>query len=927
MGPKPSGRAAGPGPGTGPGSAASASARHKGAPRAPNSRGDAMSQKRAKLHAARNVPAQPAHAALKDGELDLQAFIAAHEFEIKSLEQSMATSKAVSTSRAFQKVPRGLRRRTASHNPKRVPRRLRARARKEMADDNTPVVEPRRRKPTTTRARIRAETAKRIGLLAARKRKERLQTAAAAQEQEGGVPPKKGGVVGRKPRPKIRRDQLNEPPRPDAKFRRRQINKTWLPTHPWHAKRARMTEPKRPLWRFAIPLTPNDKIYRPTHRSHGERGTMLWDTSYMSTIGLLGNPAGMERVLRSIGITQESCWNERGRRWRLGARSWCGMLSRAQGQGRRLICPAAVLWNPESLQPAETRGCGEEQQPQPAKKQPPRQVYLRIHPSAFLELFNELLRLAKMETPRLHIEDLRFEIGSVELTGPASTEALLAVLTPYATKETPKSAHGALFESLKGLTNPATLPANALLGFSIQDPRLRYPPRKVEFPDCAQAQMDLLERLASWPADAALEPFALLDRNIRHTASSLPSQKSINRRRGSAAPGSFPRPTEADPPIPVLLMATRSASSLHAQGTWTLLAPWKCITPIWYGLVHVPLVSGLNPRFGGMNETMQVAFERGLAWFPADYLATDAGAEWELAQRKKRREQWQKRPKSKRTEWAALDLGAGRRGEVGDGLSCDFEFLFGLPKTGGDDNKPPEREDAAGGAMDIDKAEESSPAPGDTSPPSLKLLNSVSKAAFDALVASSAVSTPTHPNSILNVRISLIARGAVSACARVYRLPCATPAGPSSETAQAPALRPPADGSVTRLARDLRSRWMALADGSAASKPPKASKPASAEARMRMLAQELLMPPPRYPPGPPNQDSVGGHPPVPDAADLIGFVTAGSYCLAEGRGAAMASIALDRVLADVRASRREGRLCIVRNAGENVGRVARWDPV
>ncbi len=29
-------------------------------------------------------------------ELDLQAFVAAHEFEIRSLEQSMATSKAVS---------------------------------------------------------------------------------------------------------------------------------------------------------------------------------------------------------------------------------------------------------------------------------------------------------------------------------------------------------------------------------------------------------------------------------------------------------------------------------------------------------------------------------------------------------------------------------------------------------------------------------------------------------------------------------------------------------------------------------------------------------------------------------------------------------------------------------------------------------------
>lgn len=97
------------------------------------------------------------------------------------------------------------------------------------------------------------------------------------------------------------------------------------------------------------------------------------------------------------------------------------------------------------------------------------------------------------------------------------------------------------------------------------------------------------------------------------------------------------------------------------------------------------------------------------------------------------------------------------------------------------------------------------------------------------------------------------------------------------------------------------------------------------EARKRRLAGELIKPHIPYPLEAPNLRDVGGHPLVPDADDLIGFVTAGSYCLTDGRGAAMGSIAASKVLADVEDNKKEGRLCIVRNAGENVGWLARWE--
>ena len=92
------------------------------------------SRKRAKTFDARTLAVQSADSALSaTGELNVAAYVGAREFEIRALEAGMQRSKTALTSRAFQQVPRALRRRTASHNVKRVPRRLRARAKREVS--------------------------------------------------------------------------------------------------------------------------------------------------------------------------------------------------------------------------------------------------------------------------------------------------------------------------------------------------------------------------------------------------------------------------------------------------------------------------------------------------------------------------------------------------------------------------------------------------------------------------------------------------------------------------------------------------------------------------------------------------------------------------------------------------------------------------
>lgn len=77
------------------------------------------------------------------------------------------------------------------------------------------------------------------------------------------------------------------------------------------------------------------------------------------------------------------------------------------------------------------------------------------------------------------------------------------------------------------------------------------------------------------------------------------------------------------------------------------------------------------------------------------------------------------------------------------------------------------------------------------------------------------------------------------------------------------------------------------------------------------------------------------YPPVPDEVDLIGFVTTGNYHLGDGRCEAIGNVAVARVLQlgadddEVISNKATGRgrnmLCIVREAGQGLGRLARWN--
>lgn len=102
-------------------------------PAQPPSKKHKPNDHRAKQRDARTLATQTSSRAFTTGALDVDKFVKAREYEIRALEQGMRRSRGALNRRAFQQVPKELRRRGAAHDVKKVVKRLRGRARKEVS--------------------------------------------------------------------------------------------------------------------------------------------------------------------------------------------------------------------------------------------------------------------------------------------------------------------------------------------------------------------------------------------------------------------------------------------------------------------------------------------------------------------------------------------------------------------------------------------------------------------------------------------------------------------------------------------------------------------------------------------------------------------------------------------------------------------------
>ena len=167
---------------------------------------------------------------LLPGELQVGRFLNSRSAEIQLLCNEVSKSAATGKL-ASQQVTRRMRRRAVSHNPKRLPRRLRESHVHQRNKGCTAIV-------------------------------------------NNGI-----GTL-KKPSRRWRRRPKNLL----SEYNRRQRNIGWLETHIWHAKRFHMKK----RWGHVIPETPTDKSWRQTQRALSS-GSVMWDLSYTKLIEMSGD--------------------------------------------------------------------------------------------------------------------------------------------------------------------------------------------------------------------------------------------------------------------------------------------------------------------------------------------------------------------------------------------------------------------------------------------------------------------------------------------------------------------------------------------------------------------------------------------------------------------------------------------------------------
>ncbi|GAA5941207.1 ribonuclease P/MRP protein subunit POP1 [Sporobolomyces koalae] len=218
--------------------------------------------------------------------IEVEKFAQARAFEITAMQRSMKTAKEAGTQRAFQSLPRHLRRRAASHNIRRLPLRLRERAKAEVPKD--------------------------------------------------AAKPKK---VSRK---MLGRHRRVRPGLKARMFAARQRTKLWLGTHVWHAKRMHMID----IWGYRLAEKPTEKAYRSSYRA-AFHGAMVHDASYHQYFELAGTKSRLQTLLDKVCDPAQI--SPTSKRYSSGARECTtNIYDPLETYPRGLIGPATFIWRPLS---------------------------------------------------------------------------------------------------------------------------------------------------------------------------------------------------------------------------------------------------------------------------------------------------------------------------------------------------------------------------------------------------------------------------------------------------------------------------------------------------------------------------------------------------------------------------------------------------
>ncbi|KAI8459794.1 ribonucleases P/MRP protein subunit POP1-domain-containing protein [Phakopsora pachyrhizi] len=555
-----------------------------------------QARKRAKLKNSRQIDTQDLKDIQNNHEnlpqfLNVEKFISSRTFEINAMEKALRTARQGTGQRAFQTLPRHLRRRAASHFARRVPTRLREKARFEMKND--------KKKSPSRAVKI-----------------------------------------------KLKAKQFHDKDR-TKKLQKRQVEKKWLRTHLWHAKRTKMID----IWGYRLAKKPTEKCFRSTYRA-AKYGATLHDLSYYTHLSLIAQENDlmnvMARICDPMGADPSSAW------YRAGHRCVEVMIYDDGGWPMCLIGPAVIIWRPITNEKPvddlhqQTRDLSCTLMDfDAASGLHNRELMIQAHPSLKLQIIEAVKRASNSN---IVPQDLN-ELGCLELGGPKCTEMLGRVL-----KGERKEEKREVVEWLRAGIRCNTFPIGMLIGITVDDPRIHFPDKRKEHTkDVNKSSVRIIQPQVRYSDCPRFWDQEEQKKSIKY------KKADIDKRRSKLEiPGSRLERIEADDRISILI--------LRSDLGWRIIMPFKWTQSFFYSFVFA------TPRLVCLDQRAQIDFEASKPSFPKDFPCLLPAAE--LAERAgtEEFEYWHRCPPAKRVNYRLMDSKGGGGG--GDPFVADWKLVI-----------------------------------------------------------------------------------------------------------------------------------------------------------------------------------------------------------------------------------------------------------
>ncbi|KAG8733616.1 hypothetical protein FRC11_004543 [Ceratobasidium sp. 423] len=257
------------------------------------------------------------------------------------------------------------------------------------------------------------------------------------------------------------------------------------------------------------------------------------------------------------------------------------------------------------------------------------------------------------EVDRPEIADLSGDVNAFELVGPRTNQVIHGALK----LSSPRAEVKQFWKSLANARSPGNFSSGMIIGLTVHDPRLSYPPTNSKVDEDHPSLGTTLIT-----PDPKLAQSEIWEQSVRDKLRTPTYKKGqLDRRRSeNLVPGTQLRPTANDDKVPLLLIQhtishsqaplTTSSDSSQALYGWTIILPPSWSMPFLSSLTHTGTrVVGLSARHHQRLETKS-------PHFPNDYVRCPAYTDMATKQAETERAKWERTPKGKRINYETLGV-------------------------------------------------------------------------------------------------------------------------------------------------------------------------------------------------------------------------------------------------------------------------------